>query len=29
MIKYLENETGTKREFVDWKEGGHGQADFF
>ncbi len=27
--KYLENETGTKREFVDWKDGGHGQANFF
>lgn len=27
--KYADNETGTVREFVDWKEGGHGQANFF
>ena len=27
--KYAENDVGTPREFVDWKEGGHGQANFF
>jgi len=27
--KYSENDLGTPREFVDWKEGGHGQANFF
>ncbi len=27
--KYADNETGTEREFVDWKEGGHGQANYF
>ncbi|HOJ02136.1 MAG TPA: penicillin-binding transpeptidase domain-containing protein, partial [Anaerolineaceae bacterium] len=27
--KYAGNEVGTQREFVDWKEGGHGQANFF
>jgi penicillin-binding protein 2 len=27
--KYSENDPGTPREFVDWKEGGHGQANFF
>ena len=27
--KYSENDVGTEREFVDWKEGGHGQANFF
>lgn len=27
--KYLENEVGFQREFVDWKDGGHGQANFF
>ncbi|HAF61040.1 MAG TPA: penicillin-binding protein 2 [Anaerolineaceae bacterium] len=27
--KYAENDAGTPREFVDWKEGGHGQANFF
>ncbi len=27
--KYADNETGTEREFVDWKAGGHGQANFF
>ncbi|MGV8027239.1 MAG: penicillin-binding protein 2 [Anaerolineaceae bacterium] len=27
--KYAGNDTGTLREFVDWKAGGHGQANFF
>lgn len=27
--KYSENDTGFQREFVDWKDGGHGQANFF
>ncbi|MHB8806543.1 MAG: penicillin-binding protein 2 [Anaerolineaceae bacterium] len=27
--KYAGNDTGTQREFVDWKAGGHGQANFF
>ncbi len=27
--KYAGNEVGTQREFVDWKAGGHGQANFF
>ena len=27
--KYADNETGIEREFVDWKEGGHGQANYF
>ncbi len=27
--KYADNDTGTQREFVDWKAGGHGQANFF
>lgn len=27
--KYAGNDTGTQREFVDWKEGGHGQANYF
>lgn len=27
--KYSQNDTGYQREFVDWKAGGHGQANFF